>query len=89
MNTTPFIRPCTVIWLVLIALTGVTYLVGQAGVSGITIVAFVLLTTLFKSQMVVDHFMGLKHVRPFWRALLFAYLLLVCGMIGVAYYISL
>ncbi len=89
MNTTPFIRPCTVIWLLLIALTGVTYLVGQAGVSGMAIVGFVLITTLFKSQMVVDHFMGLKHVRPFWRALLFAYLLLVCGMIGVAYYISL
>jgi cytochrome c oxidase subunit IV len=89
MSTKPLIRPCTLIWLVLLALTGLTYFVGKSGVTGMAVVSFVLLTTLFKSQMVVDYFMGLKHVRPFWRGLLFGYLLLVCSMIGLAYYLSL
>ncbi|PKM42414.1 MAG: hypothetical protein CVV05_18520 [Gammaproteobacteria bacterium HGW-Gammaproteobacteria-1] len=89
MSTSRLIRPCTAVWLLLVILTGVTYLVGQAGLSGMAVVAFVLITTLFKSQMVVDHFMGLKRARPFWRGLLFGYLLIVCGMIGVAYYVGL
>lgn len=89
MTTTPRIRPCTAIWLLLLALTGLTWFIGQAGATGLGIVAFVLITTLFKSQMVVDYFMGLRHVRPFWRGLLFGYLVVVCGLIGVAYYISL
>lgn len=89
MITPPLMRPCTVIWLILVMLTGLTYFIGQLGVSGLWIVAFVLLTTLIKSQMVVDYFMGLRRVRPFWRGLLFGYLLLVCSMIGLAYYISL
>lgn len=87
--TTRLIRPCTVIWLVLLGLTGLTYFIGKSGVTGMSIVSFVLITTLFKSQMVVDYFMGLKRVRPFWRGLLFGYLVVVCGLIGVAYYISL
>jgi hypothetical protein len=33
--------------------------------------------------------MGLKNVRLFWRGIVFAYLLIVCSLIGVAYYISL
>lgn len=89
MSTSRLIRPCTAVWLLLVALTGLTYLVGQAGFSGMAVVSFVLITTLFKSQMVVDYFMGLKQVRPFWRGLLFGYLLIVCGMIGLAYYIGL
>jgi cytochrome c oxidase subunit 4 len=89
MTKTPLIRPCTLVWLILLALTGLTWFIGESGITGMAIVGFVLATTLFKSQMVVDYFMGLKHVRAAWRGLLFGYLLLVCGMIGVAYYISL
>lgn len=88
--TLPFrIRPCTAVWLLLLALTGLTFLIGQGGVTGMGIVGFVLLITLLKSQLVVDHFMGLRHVRPAWRGLLFGYLVVVCGMIGLAYHLSL
>ncbi|WP_127477144.1 cytochrome C oxidase subunit IV family protein [Sulfurivermis fontis] len=89
MTTTPRLRPCTLIWLVLLALTGLTWFIGQKGTTGLGIVSFVLAVTLFKSQMVADHFMGLKHVRPFWRGLVFGYLVVVCSLIGVAYYVSL
>lgn len=89
MTTTKRMHPATIVWLILLGLTGLTFLIGRGGISGMTIVGFVLLTTLFKSQLVVDHFMGLRHVRPHWRVLLFGYLLVVCGMIGLAYYIGL
>jgi len=89
MTTTTPIRPCTLIWLVLLALTALTWFIGQKGISGLGIVSFVLLVTLFKSQMVAEHFMGLKNVRPLWRGLVFGYLVVVCGLIGVAYYVGL
>lgn len=89
MTTTTPLRPCTLIWLALLALTALTWFIGQKGISGLGIVSFVLLVTLFKSQMVADHFMGLKNVRLLWRGLVFGYLVVVCGLIGVAYYVGL
>jgi len=89
MNKSTRLRPCTLIWLILLALTGVTWYISQQDATGMGIVTFVMLLTLFKSQMVADYFMGLKNVRLFWRGIVFAYLLIVCSLIGVAYYISL
>ncbi|MFA5626869.1 MAG: cytochrome C oxidase subunit IV family protein [Thiohalomonadaceae bacterium] len=89
MKKISFIRPCTIIWLILLGLTGVTWYISQQEKTGLGIVAFVLALTLFKSQMVADYFMGLKKVRLLWRGIVFGYLLVVCGLIGVAYYISL
>jgi len=79
------IRPCTVTWLLLLALTGVTYAVAELGLGGAEVAAAVLVIAVFKGQLVVDRFMGLKWVPQRWRALLFGYLLLVCGLIGLAY----
>jgi len=89
MHSAPLIKPCTITWIILILLTALTYTIGEMGLSGLSIVAFVLVTALLKGQMVVDYFMGLKRVRAAWRGLLFGYLLLVCSMIGLAYYLSL
>lgn len=63
--------------------------VGQAGLGGIGIVTLVLLSTLVKTQLVADYFMGLKRTRPLWRAIVTIYLLLVIAMIGLAYWLSL
>lgn len=83
------IRPCTLVWIILLLLTGVTFYISRMEATGLGIVLFVLVLTLIKSQMVADYFMGLKPVRLLWRGIVFGYLLVVCSLIGVAYYISL
>lgn len=83
------IRPCTRIWLILIALTLVALAIGKMGLSGMNVVFFILLMTFIKGQMVADFFMGLKRVRWAWRIIILLYMIIVCTMIGVAYWISL
>lgn len=78
-------RPCTRAWLVLLGLTLFTYGIGSMGMSGIAATGVVLLATLLKGQVVVDHFMGLRHVRLFWRVLMFSYLAVVGVAIAIAY----
>ena len=70
-------------------LTLVMLAVGQAGLGGIGIVTLVLLSTLVKTQLVADYFMGLKRTRLLWRAVVTVYLLLVISLIGLAYWLSL
>ena len=61
------IRPCTKVWLVLMALTLVTLAIGQLGLQGMPIVGFLMVMTYIKGQMVADYFMGLKRVAWRWR----------------------
>ncbi len=83
------LRPCTWTWLVLMGLTLALLAVGKAGVGGVGIATLVLLSTLVKTQLVADYFMGLKKTRLLWRAIVTVYLLLVISMIGLAYWLSL
>lgn len=80
-----FIRPCTVIWLLLMALTVTTYLIGEAGLGGLAIMFTVLGTAAIKVQMVANYFMGLRRTRWLWRGIVLGWLLLVTGLITVAY----
>ncbi len=84
-----WIRPCTVIWLVLMALTLVTLGIGKLGLSGTGVVAFIMTTTFIKGQMVADYFMGLKQVRWSFRIITLLYMVIVCGLILVAYMVGL
>ena len=82
------LRPCTWTWLILIALTLAVLAIGQAGLSGIAIVVLLLGSTLIKTHLVADYFMGLKHARPLWRNIIHIYLLLVISLIGLAYWLG-
>lgn len=84
-----YIRPCTLVWAVLMALTLAAFGVGKLGLSGGAVTGFILVGTLIKGQMVADFFMGLRRVRPLWRLLLAGWLLFVIGGIGFAYRLSL
>jgi hypothetical protein len=84
-----WIRPCTWVWLILLALTLLAWGVGQMQLGGLSIVSVILLSTLIKGQMVADFFMGLIRVRPFWRIILFSYLFIVIALIWLAYFIGL
>lgn len=81
-------RPCTRIWLLLLALSGVTYGIGEAGLGGKAVVATLLVISLLKSHMVAGFFMGLRRTSFMWRAIMGSYLVVVCGMIGVAYWLG-
>lgn len=80
-----FIRPCTRIWLILMLLTGTTYALGEAGLGGVAIMLTVLGTAVVKVQMVANYFMGLRRTRWLWRGIVLGWLLLVAGLITVAY----
>ena len=85
---TTMIRPCTRVWLVLVGLTLFALAIGKAGLGGPAIVAVLLVSTLIKTQLVADYFMGLKHSRLLWRMIVSIYLLLITGLIGLAYWLG-
>ncbi len=80
-----YIRPCTAIWLVLLFLTCITYGAGEAGLSGSKIMLVVLGIAALKVQMVANYFMELRHTRWLWRGIVLGWLLLVVGLITIAY----
>jgi hypothetical protein len=70
---------------VLIALTIVTYSIGEAGLGGQGVMLAVLAITMLKSQMIAGYFMGLRKTSLLWRAIMGGWLAIVGGMIAVAY----
>ena len=79
----------TVIWLVLITLTVMTYSLGEAGMSGKYIMLTLLAITMIKSQLVANYFMGLRKTKLLWRVIMFGYFVIVGGLIALAYLIAL
>ena len=79
--------PCTSTWTLLLVLTLASLRLGASG-SGPALVMAVLALTLIKGQLIADYFMGLRRVRSLWRAAMFAYLLVVGGLIATAYLIA-
>jgi hypothetical protein len=80
------------LWLLLLAVTGVTYWLGESGqmanaslmpVLGIFGIAFV------KAWVIIQDFMELRHAPKLWRNLLLAWLLVVISMIVLAYWLGL
>ncbi len=79
------IRPCTLIWLLLITLTFATYVAAELGLQGKGLVVGVLAIAMFKGQLVADWFMGIRRVGGFWRPVLSGYLLIVGSFIAAAF----
>ncbi|MFH1493263.1 MAG: cytochrome C oxidase subunit IV family protein [Pseudomonadota bacterium] len=80
-----FIRPCTRIWLALMILTCTTFAIGETGWSGTAVMLTVLGTAVIKVEMVANYFMGLRRTRWLWRGLVLGWLILVSGLITIAY----
>jgi len=79
------LRACTWVWVVLLALTFTTFLIGKLGYGGVTTVSFILLLTFIKTELVASFFMGLRQAPLLWRLVMLAYLLIVGGGIALAY----
>lgn len=76
----------SVIWLLLLAATALTWSLGEESRTGGALLAFsLLLITFFKCRAVAWDFMGLAGAGPFWRGLMMGWLLLVLALIGIAY----
>lgn len=87
-KTVAGIRACTWVWLIMIVLTLVTYLIGQAGLGGLSVSLTVLGLALVKGQLVGDFFMGLKRVRGFWRWPVTLWLLIPGGLVTAAFVLA-
>ena len=66
-------------------LTGITYGIGEAGLNGLAIMLTVLGIAVIKVQMVANYFMDLRRTRWLWRGIVLGWLLLVTGLITIAY----
>jgi cytochrome c oxidase subunit IV len=82
-------RFSTMIWLILTALTAVTFGIGEAGLAGRGVMLALIAIAFVKGQMVANYFMGLRHVAWLWRGIVLVYFVVVVGMIAVAYVIGL
>lgn len=82
------IRPCTLIYLILIALTSATFAIGQSGLGGLTLSLTVLAFALIKGQLIGDFFMGLKGIRGPWRFVILIWLILPGGLITWAFVLA-
>jgi len=69
----------TGVWLVLMTLSIIAAWIGEFGSINTQIVAFIVVALIVKGQLVVDQFMGLKHVSWLWRGIMSAF----CVVIGL------
>ena len=79
------IRPCTLVYVVLMALTVTTWLLGKTDMTGLSIALPVLAFALFKGLLIGDYYMGLKGVRGLWRWLIIIWLAVPGSMISWAF----
>jgi cytochrome c oxidase subunit IV len=78
-----------VIWLLLVALTMLTFSIGETGITGKGVMLILLAITMIKSQLVANYFMGLHKTRLLWRAIMFGYFVIVGSLITLAYLMGL
>jgi cytochrome c oxidase subunit IV len=79
------------IWLLLLAATGVTFWLGESGISGSAGMAPVLVMfalAFVKALLVMRNFMELRHAPALWRLLLQGWLVLVTTGIVLAYWLG-
>ena len=76
------------VWILLVVLTLLTWWAGKASFSGQWLVLALLVSVFVKGHFVIADFMGLRDVRPLWRAVVHGWLVMVSGLIFLAYWIG-
>ncbi len=79
-------RLLDVVWLILLAATGVTWFVGESGAAGVAAVALILGLALVKGWLVIREFMALKQASIRWRMVVVGWLTLVLALIAFTYW---
>ena len=75
----------TLVWLLLVVLTGLTWWAGKFGGGGQWLASLLLVSVFTKGHFVVADFMALRHAALHWRLLVQGWLVLVLLLIFVAY----
>lgn len=88
LKTAPGIRPCTIVYLLLMLLTLITWAVGVAGLDGLIMALMVLGLALLKAQLIGDYYMGLKRVSGVWRWVIIGWLFFTGSLISIAFWIT-
>jgi caa(3)-type oxidase subunit IV len=83
------LRPCTWVWLVLVALTGVSFGIGALERGGVGLMAALLAIAIFKGHLISNFFMGLRKTSALWRSVMLVWLVIVGSGIAAAYLIGL
>jgi hypothetical protein len=86
--TRRLIRPCTLVYALLLLLTCVTWAAGRLGLEGLGVALLVLAFALLKGQLIGDWFMGLRDVRGPWRWVVVIWLVIPGGLITLAFMLS-
>lgn len=86
--TRQLIRPCTLVYAVLVLLTAATWAIGRLGLNGLGVAMLVLAFALFKGHLIGDWFMGLRGVRGIWRWVIAIWLMFCGGLISFAFILS-
>ena len=76
-------------WLVLMVATVITWYLGEVGAAGTSAIVAMLLIAFVKGRLVILDFMELREAPRMWRILLEGWLILVSGLILLAYWMSL
>ncbi|WP_018993001.1 cytochrome C oxidase subunit IV family protein [Aromatoleum toluclasticum] len=84
-----FLNPANRGWLVLVVATGATWWLGEVGAAGTGAILAMLAIVFIKGRLVILEFMELRGAPLMWRLLLEGWLILVGGLILLAYGISL
>lgn len=73
-------------WLFMMGATGVAWWVADRGLGGIQVVALLFGLAFVKGAMVILDYMAIRHAPLLWRFITLGWLILVCLLIGVAYW---
>tara|TARA_R110000850_G_scaffold156007_1_gene280228 strand:+ start:233 stop:517 length:285 start_codon:yes stop_codon:yes gene_type:complete len=79
------VQRATLIWLALMTVTILAALMSIFFKSGVVLLLASVVILIFKGQMIIDHFMELRHVAMHWRRLMSAYCIVIGGFVIVAY----
>jgi len=82
------LRPCTLTWLVLVGLTLGVLTIGRLGLAGWSITGLLLASTLVKTWLVAENFMGLRASALRWRLIMATYLVVVVSGIALAWWLA-
>lgn len=75
----------TTVWLILVGLSLLMFALAQSELGPKLFVITILISSWFKGQMIIDHFMGLRHVDIIWRLIISMWLILVLSVILIVY----
>ena len=77
------------LYLVLLALTLSSYLLGELVKSGLWAMLYLLFTAVIKGSLIIRDFMGLNSVSLLWRVIMYGWLWGVCLILSTIYIMGL